>query len=90
MRESRGVEQGFDLLQQGQSGAHMGQQLQPVQWPRVPPTSLSARKLSLSEVTVKVHLNALLRNVKAQNRAQAATWVQEHMALARRTDIAVA
>ena len=33
-----------------------------------------ARELGISEATVKVHLNALMRKVNAQNRTQAAVW----------------
>jgi two-component system nitrate/nitrite response regulator NarL len=33
-----------------------------------------ARELNISEATVKVHLNALLRKVRAANRTQAAMW----------------
>jgi two-component system, NarL family, nitrate/nitrite response regulator NarL len=33
-----------------------------------------ARELNISEATVKVHLNALLRKVRASNRTQAAMW----------------
>jgi two-component system nitrate/nitrite response regulator NarL len=33
-----------------------------------------ARELSISEATVKVHLKALLRKVRVNNRTQAAVW----------------
>ncbi len=41
-----------------------------------------ARELGLAEATVKVHLKAILRKVKAANRTQAAMWAQQHMTLA--------
>ncbi|MBL0408470.1 response regulator transcription factor [Microvirga aerilata] len=41
-----------------------------------------ARELGLAEATVKVHLKAILRKVKAANRTQAAMWAQQHMNLA--------
>jgi two-component system, NarL family, nitrate/nitrite response regulator NarL len=37
-----------------------------------------ARELNISEATVKVHLNALLRKVRAANRTQAAMWALNH------------
>ncbi|QRM32115.1 response regulator transcription factor [Microvirga sp. VF16] len=49
-----------------------------------------ARELDLSEATVKVHIKAILRKVRAENRTQAAIWAQEHMAFAPSTDAAVA
>jgi two-component system nitrate/nitrite response regulator NarL len=41
-----------------------------------------ARELGLTEATVKVHIKAILRKVKAANRTQAAMWAQQHMNLA--------
>jgi two-component system nitrate/nitrite response regulator NarL len=41
-----------------------------------------ARELGVAEATVKVHLKAVLRKVKAANRTQAAMWAQQHMNLA--------
>jgi two-component system nitrate/nitrite response regulator NarL len=38
-----------------------------------------ARELDLAEATVKVHVKAILRKVKAANRTQAATWATERM-----------
>jgi two-component system nitrate/nitrite response regulator NarL len=41
-----------------------------------------ARLHNLSEATVKVHLKAILRKIKAHNRTQAAIWaIQQNMAL---------
>jgi two-component system nitrate/nitrite response regulator NarL len=37
-----------------------------------------ARDLAISEATVKVHLKALLRKLKARNRTQAAIWALEN------------
>lgn len=37
-----------------------------------------ARELAISEATVKVHLKALLRKLKARNRTQAAIWAIEN------------
>jgi two-component system, NarL family, nitrate/nitrite response regulator NarL len=37
-----------------------------------------ARELNISEATVKVHLKALLRKLKARNRTQAAIWAMEN------------
>ena len=41
-----------------------------------------ARELGVAEATVKVHVKAILRKVKAANRTQAAMWAQQHMNLA--------
>jgi two-component system nitrate/nitrite response regulator NarL len=38
-----------------------------------------ARELGVAEATVKVHVKAILRKVKAANRTQAAMWAQQHM-----------
>jgi two-component system nitrate/nitrite response regulator NarL len=43
---------------------------------------LIARELGLAEATVKVHLKAILRKVRAANRTQAAMWARQHMGLA--------
>jgi two-component system, NarL family, nitrate/nitrite response regulator NarL len=37
-----------------------------------------ARELNISEATVKVHLKALLRKVRVNNRTQAAVWALNH------------
>jgi two-component system nitrate/nitrite response regulator NarL len=37
-----------------------------------------ARKLNVSEATVKVHIKAILRKIGAQNRTQAAMWAITH------------
>jgi len=41
-----------------------------------------ARDLGLAEATVKVHVKAILRKVKAANRTQTAMWASQHMNLA--------
>ncbi|MBL0403729.1 response regulator transcription factor [Microvirga aerilata] len=41
-----------------------------------------ARELGLAEATIKVHLKAILRKVRAANRTQAAMWARQHMSLA--------
>ena len=51
---------------------------------------LIARELGVSEATVKAHLKAILRKVKADNRTQAALWAQEHLAFAVSADAAFA
>jgi two-component system nitrate/nitrite response regulator NarL len=43
---------------------------------------LIARELGLAEATVKVHLKAILRKLRAANRTQAAMWARQHMGLA--------
>ena len=40
---------------------------------------LIARDLGVAEATIKVHIKAILRKVKAANRTQAAMWAQQHM-----------
>jgi two-component system nitrate/nitrite response regulator NarL len=42
-----------------------------------------ARKLDIAEATVKVHVKAILRKIRVQNRTQAAIWAMNHGALAR-------
>ena len=41
-----------------------------------------ARKIDIAEATVKVHVKAILRKVRVQNRTQAAIWATNHGALA--------
>ncbi|WP_183452240.1 LuxR C-terminal-related transcriptional regulator [Microvirga lupini] len=43
---------------------------------------LIARELGVAEATVKVHIKAILRKVKAVNRTQAAMWAAAHFASA--------
>jgi len=43
------------------------------------PNKLIARKLNLSESTVKVHVKAILKKVGACNRTQAALWATRHV-----------
>jgi two-component system nitrate/nitrite response regulator NarL len=38
-----------------------------------------ARKYSLSEATVKVHIKAILRKIQVANRTQAAIWASKHL-----------
>jgi two-component system nitrate/nitrite response regulator NarL len=38
-----------------------------------------ARELGVAEATVKVHIKAILRKVKASNRTQAAMWATGHL-----------
>ena len=40
---------------------------------------LIASKLSVSEVTVKVHIKCILRKIRVQNRTQAAIWAMHHL-----------
>ena len=42
-----------------------------------------ARKIDIAEATVKVHVKAILRKIRVQNRTQAAIWAMNHGALAR-------
>ena len=46
------------------------------------PNKLIARDLGVTEATIKVHVKAVLRKVKAANRTQAAMWAQQHINLA--------
>ncbi|WP_431311168.1 response regulator transcription factor [Methylobacterium nigriterrae] len=39
---------------------------------------LIARKFTLAEATVKVHVKVVLRKLKLHNRTQAAMWASEH------------
>jgi two-component system nitrate/nitrite response regulator NarL len=41
-----------------------------------------ARKIDIAEATVKVHVKAILRKIRAQNRTQAAIWGMNHPLLA--------
>ncbi len=41
-----------------------------------------ARKIDIAEATVKVHVKAILRKIRVQNRTQAAIWAMNHGALA--------
>jgi two-component system nitrate/nitrite response regulator NarL len=41
-----------------------------------------ARKIGIAEATVKVHVKAILRKIRVQNRTQAAIWAMNHGALA--------
>ena len=38
-----------------------------------------ARKLVITELTVKVHMKAILRKLRLQNRTQAAIWARTHL-----------
>ena len=44
---------------------------------------LIARRLSIAEATVKVHIKGLLRKINVSNRTQAAIWALNHTVLAR-------
>lgn len=43
------------------------------------PNKVIARKLNLSEATVKVHVKTILKKVGARNRTQAALWAARHI-----------
>jgi two-component system nitrate/nitrite response regulator NarL len=43
------------------------------------PNKLIARKLHVTEATVKVHIKAILRKIGAANRTQAALWAKGHL-----------
>jgi two-component system nitrate/nitrite response regulator NarL len=43
------------------------------------PNKIIARKLDVTEATIKVHVKALLRKIGAANRTQAAMWAAEHL-----------
>jgi two-component system, NarL family, nitrate/nitrite response regulator NarL len=43
------------------------------------PNKLIARKLHVTEATVKVHVKAILRKIGAANRTQAAMWAKGHL-----------
>ena len=40
------------------------------------------RKLDIAEATIKVHIKAILRKVRAKNRTQAAMWASAHLSAA--------
>lgn len=42
---------------------------------------LIARKLDITEATVKVHIKAILRKLQAKNRTQAALWANTHLGM---------
>jgi len=42
-----------------------------------------ARKIDIAEATVKVHVKAILRKIRVQNRTQAAVWGMNHESVAR-------
>jgi two-component system nitrate/nitrite response regulator NarL len=46
------------------------------------PNKIIARKLGMAEATVKVHVKAILRKLRAQNRTQAAMWATTHLSSA--------
>jgi two-component system nitrate/nitrite response regulator NarL len=43
------------------------------------PNKVIARRLGVAEATVKVHIKAILRKIRAQNRTQAAMWATTHL-----------
>jgi len=43
------------------------------------PNKVIARKLNLTEATVKVHVKTILRKIGAENRTQAAIWAADHL-----------
>ncbi|MBO4227698.1 response regulator transcription factor [Bradyrhizobium neotropicale] len=45
-----------------------------------------ARKIDIAESTVKVHVKAILRKIRVQNRTQAAIWAMNNGSLARSAD----
>jgi two-component system, NarL family, nitrate/nitrite response regulator NarL len=42
------------------------------------PNKLIARQINVAEATVKVHVKAILRKIRVQNRTQAALWAMTH------------
>jgi two-component system, NarL family, nitrate/nitrite response regulator NarL len=44
------------------------------------PNKVIAKKLDVTEATIKVHVKAILRKIGAANRTQAALWATEHLA----------
>ena len=46
------------------------------------PNKVIARKLNLSEATVKVHVKAILKKIGASNRTQAALWATRYVSTA--------
>jgi two-component system nitrate/nitrite response regulator NarL len=49
------------------------------------PNKIIANRLQITEATVKVHVKAILRKIRAKNRTQAAIWAVRHLA-AQHTD----
>ena len=47
------------------------------------PNKSIARKIGIAEATVKVHVKAILRKIRVQNRTQAAMWAMNHRELIR-------
>jgi two-component system nitrate/nitrite response regulator NarL len=43
------------------------------------PNKIIARKLHVTEATVKVHVKAVLRKIGVANRTQAAMWAKGHL-----------
>jgi two-component system nitrate/nitrite response regulator NarL len=43
------------------------------------PNKLIARKLKITEATIKVHVKAILRKIGASNRTQAAMWASQRL-----------
>jgi two-component system nitrate/nitrite response regulator NarL len=39
---------------------------------------LIAKRFSITEATIKVHIKSVLRKIKASNRTQAAIWAHSH------------
>jgi two-component system nitrate/nitrite response regulator NarL len=48
-----------------------------------------ARRLSITEATIKVHIKSLLRKIKVINRTQAAIWAHRHGYLPTRTNMPI-
>ena len=49
------------------------------------PNKVIARKLDVTEATIKVHVKAILRKIGVANRTQAAMWANEHLTQQSRT-----
>ena len=45
-----------------------------------------ARKIDIAEATVTVHVRAILRKIRVQNRTQAAIWAMNHQACAEQSN----
>jgi len=43
------------------------------------PNKVIAKRLDITEATIKVHVKAILRKVGVANRTQAAMWAKEHL-----------
>jgi two-component system, NarL family, nitrate/nitrite response regulator NarL len=54
------------------------------------PNKVIAYRLCITEATVKVHVKAILRKIRVQNRTQAAIWALHHEALGRAEQAALA